>query len=90
MFAHIGYLAYDEETSRVFIPNEEVRTTFRRAPGVCSWSESMKPHQMSQQFIKAVLARDSATVARMVEETHQYMTKELFNAVALAMLAIGG
>ena len=48
LLAHIGYLAYDGETSRVFIPNDEVRTTFRGALDVCSRPESMKPYQRSQ------------------------------------------
>ncbi|MBQ8035675.1 MAG: AAA family ATPase, partial [Proteobacteria bacterium] len=29
LLVHIGYLAYDEEASQVFIPNEEVRMAFR-------------------------------------------------------------
>ena len=77
LLAHIGYLAYDEETSQVFIPNEEVRLAFRGALEMCSWPEAIKPYQRSQKFIKAIHAEDSATVARMVEETHQYMTSVL-------------
>ena len=77
LLAHIGYLGYDEETSQVFIPNEEVRLAFRGALEMCSWPESIKPYQRSQKFIKAIHAEDSATVARMVEETHQYMTSVL-------------
>ena len=77
LLAHIGYLAYDEETSQVFIPNEEVRMAFRGALKMCSWPESIKPYQRSQKFIEAILCEDSATVARMVEETHQYMTSVL-------------
>ena len=77
LLAHIGYLAYDEETSQVFIPNEEVRMAFRGALEVCSWPEAIKPYQRSQKFIEAIHAGDSATVARMVEETHQYMASVL-------------
>ena len=77
LLAHIGYLAYDATTSQVFIPNEEVRMAFRGALKMCSWPESIKPYQRSQKFIEAILGEDSATVARMVEETHQYMTSVL-------------
>ena len=77
LLAHIGYLAYDEETSQVFIPNEEVRMAFRGALKMCSWPEAIKPYQRSQKFIEAIHDGDSATVARMVEETHQYMTSVL-------------
>ena len=31
LLVHLGYLAYDEETSEVFIPNEEVRGEFIRS-----------------------------------------------------------
>ena len=77
LLAHIGYLAYDATTSQVFIPNEEVRLAFRGALEMCSWPEAIKPYQRSQKFIEAIHAEDSATVARMVEETHQYMTSVL-------------
>ena len=77
LLSHIGYLAYDEEKSQVFIPNEEVRMAFRGALKMCSWPEAIKPYQRSQKFIEAIHAQDSATVARMVEETHQYMTSVL-------------
>ena len=77
LLAHIGYLSYDATTSQVFIPNEEVRMAFRGALKMCSWPEAIKPYQRSQKFIEAIHAQDSATVARMVEETHQYMTSVL-------------
>lgn len=77
LLVHIGYLAYDEETSQVFIPNEEVRMAFRGALKTCDWPEAIRPYQRSQKFIEAILAEDSTTVARMVEETHQYMTSVL-------------
>ena len=77
LLAHIGYLSYDATTSQVFIPNEEVRMAFRGALKMCSWPEAIKPYQRSQKFIEAILAQDTATVARMVEETHQYMTSVL-------------
>ena len=77
LLVHIGYLAYDAMASQVFIPNEEVRMAFRSALKKCSWPEAIKPYQRSKKFIDAIHAQDSATVARMVEETHQYMTSIL-------------
>ena len=77
LLVHIGYLAYDAMASQVFIPNEEVRMAFRSALKKCSWPEAIKPYQRSKKFIDAIHAEDSATVARMVEETHQYMTSVL-------------
>ena len=77
LLVHIGYLAYDAMASQVFIPNEEVRMAFRSALKKCSWPEAIKPYQRSKKFIDAIHAQDSATVARMAEETHQYMTSIL-------------
>ncbi len=77
LLTHIGYLAYDASTSQVFIPNEEVRMAFRAALKKCSWPDAIKPFQRSQRFIEAICAEDNTTVARMVEETHQYMTSVL-------------
>ena len=77
LLVHIGYLGYDALASQVFIPNEEVRLAFRSALEECSWPDAIKPYQRSQKFIEAIHAGDSATVARMVEETHQYMTSVL-------------
>ncbi len=77
LLAHIGYLAYDEEASQVFIPNEEVRMAFRNALEECSWPDAIKPYQRSRKFIQSILAEENNTVARMVEETHQNMTSVL-------------
>ena len=77
LLTHIGYLAYDEEVSQVFIPNEEVRMAFRNALEECSWPDAIKPYQRSRRFIQSILADDNDTVARMVEETHQNMTSVL-------------
>ena len=77
LLTHIGYLAYDEEASQVFIPNEEVRMAFRNALEECSWPDAIKPYQRSRKFIQSILAEDKDTVARMVEETHQNMTSVL-------------
>ncbi len=77
LLTHIGYLAIDEEVSQVFIPNEEVRMAFRAALKQCSWPDAIKPYLRSRKFIESILAEDNATVARMVEETHQNMTSIL-------------
>ena len=77
LLTHIGYLAYDEEVSQVFIPNEEVRMAFRNALEECSWPDAIKPYQRSCKFIQSILAEDHNTVARMVEETHQNMKSVL-------------
>ena len=50
---------------------------FRAALQKCSWPDAIKPYQRSRRFIEAICAEDNTTVARMVEETHQYMTSVL-------------
>ena len=77
LLIHLGYLGYDAETSEVFIPNEEVRGAFRTAIKQCSWPEAIRPYQRSRKFIDAIYAEDAATVAQLVEQTHQSMTSVL-------------
>ncbi len=52
LLVHLGYLAYDEQTHSVFIPNEEVRIEFLRAIRNGSRPELVKAIQASDQFKK--------------------------------------
>ena len=42
LLIHMGYLAYDNKTSEVFIPNEEVKSVFLRAVKNDGWEEVVK------------------------------------------------
>lgn len=42
LLVHLGYMAYNEDTQKVFIPNEEIRGEFLRAVRKSGWSEIAK------------------------------------------------
>lgn len=70
LLVHLGYLAYDERTSSVFVPNEEVRNEFIRALKNGNRPELIKAIQVSDRLLCATLRMDGDTVASMIEEAH--------------------
>lgn len=58
LLVHLGYLAYDEETESVFIPNEEVRGEFIRAVKTGNCPELVKAIQASDELMEATLRMD--------------------------------
>ncbi len=78
LLVHLGYLAYDEVTSSVFIPNEEVRNEFIRAIKNGNRPELIKAIQKSDELLDATIRMDEKTVARLIEEAHSANTSPLF------------
>ncbi len=78
LLVHLGYLAYNEETSEVFIPNEEVRGEFIRAIKNGKRPEMIKAIQHSERLLKATIQRDEEEVARLIEEVHSANTSPNF------------
>ncbi len=70
LLIHMGYLAYDNKTKEVFIPNEEVRSAFFRAVKNDGWDEVIKAVRTSETLLKATLAMDEKAVAQMIQEVH--------------------
>ena len=70
LLIHMGYLAYDNKTKEVFIPNEEVRSVYLRAIKNDGWNEVMKAINASEALLKATLAMDERAVAQMIQEVH--------------------
>lgn len=86
LLIHMGYLAYDNKTKEVFIPNEEVRSVFLRAVKNDGWDEVMKAISASEELLKATLAMDERTVARMIQEVHMQNSSSLIynNEISLS------
>ena len=78
LLVHLGYLAYDEERSEVFIPNEEVRGEFIRAIKNGKRPEMIKAIQHSERLLKATMERNEEEVARLIEEVHSANTSPNF------------
>ena len=62
LLIHMGYLAYNNETKEVFIPNEEVRSVFLRAIKNDGWDEVIKAINASEALLRATLAMDERAV----------------------------
>ncbi|MDO4338310.1 MAG: AAA family ATPase [Eubacteriales bacterium] len=70
LLVHLGYLAYDSDRKEVFIPNEEVRGEFIRAVKEGGRPELAKAVKISDDLLKATLAKDEMAVAKMIEAAH--------------------
>ncbi len=83
LLIHMGYLAYDNKDKEVFIPNEEVRSSFLRAIKNDGWDEVIKAVNASETLLKATLAMDERIVAQMIQEVHETI---LHHAACLSIL----
>ena len=86
LLIHMGYLAYDNKTKEVFIPNEEVRSVYLRAIKNDGWNEVMKAINASEALLKATLAMDERAVAQMIQEVHMQNSSSIIynNEISLS------
>ncbi|MCI8635911.1 MAG: AAA family ATPase [Eubacterium sp.] len=86
LLIHMGYMAYDSKTKKVFIPNDEVRSVFLRAIRNDGWEEVIKAVSASDALLKATLAMDEKAVAQMIQEVHMQSTSSLIynNEISLS------
>ncbi|MCD8069699.1 MAG: ATP-binding protein [Lachnospiraceae bacterium] len=77
LLIHLGYLAYDEEESEVYIPNLEVADAFRLAVKETDWKAVNKALARSGQLLKATINGDSDAVAAALEDIHSAETSVL-------------
>lgn len=71
LLIHLGYLAYDAEAKKTFIPNEEVRQEFVRAVTAGRHTEIAKLIGNSDNLLKQTLHMNEEAVAEAVEEAHK-------------------
>lgn len=67
---HLGYLAYDTNTERAFVPNEEIRQELIRATKRKTWNEFLDFQRESSMLLDATLDMDAETVAAQIEKIH--------------------
>lgn len=77
LLVHLGYLAYDEVTKEVYIPNLEVRTEFAVAVEGAGWSEVTKAIKESKELLEATIRMDEDTVAKAIDSVHLNATSIL-------------
>ena len=70
LLIHLGYLAYDEATEKVRIPNEEIRKEFAGTIRETRRDETIRRVRESDQLILDVIHRDEAAVAAQIEKIH--------------------
>lgn len=78
LLVHLGYLAYDEDRSVVFIPNEEVRGEFIRAIRNGDRPELVKAIVASDELMEATLQMNGKRVAELIENVHSANTSPEF------------
>ena len=77
LLIHMGYMAYDSKTKKVFIPNDEVRSAFLRAIKNDGWKDVIRAINASETLLKATLAMDEQAVAQMIQEVHMKSSSNL-------------
>ncbi len=78
LLIHLGYLTYDFDTKRCWIPNSEVQEEFIRSiKNDKGWSKIMSAIKESDELLQAVLDGNAAAVAAGVERCHEDNTSIL-------------
>lgn len=78
LLIHLGYLAYDEETGKVHIPNEEIRLEFAKAVREVRHDETIRRVCESDQLIRDTIHGNAEAVAAQIQKIHAEETAILF------------
>lgn len=70
LLVHLGYLAFDETTEEVFIPNQEVAQEFIRSIKVGGWNGLIEALNRSEELLESTWALDGEAVAKEVAAIH--------------------
>ena len=74
---HLGYLAYDDDTKRCYVPNKEVSDELLNAVEDTSWSRLIDAITASQDLLDATIACNEQAVARAIDLAHDENTSIL-------------
>lgn len=78
LLVHLGYLAYEEEEQKVYIPNLEIAGEFRNAiAGDKGWGYVSAALTASDRLLQATLEMDGEAVARGIDIAHMKNTSIL-------------
>ncbi|MBQ7371117.1 MAG: AAA family ATPase [Blautia sp.] len=78
LLTHLGYLAYDEDTQKVHIPNEEIRLEFAKAIRQVRQADTLQRVRESDQLIFDTVQMKEDAVAAQIEKIHIEETTPLF------------
>lgn len=71
LLIHLGYLAYDQRQSEVYIPNREVSDAFQAAVKGGKWQPVEQAIKQSDRLLQATIDGDSSAVAETLELVHE-------------------
>ena len=77
LLVHLGYLTFDSETRKAWIPNSEVQQEFINSIEDGGWEQVMNAIRQSDRLLQTTLQEDETTVAQLVEQAHQENTSIL-------------
>ena len=77
LLVHLGYLAYEYESSSVLIPNAEIQGEFRNVIEGEHWKDVVTSLEKSEQLLQATWNQDAQTVAQILDEVHSENTSIL-------------
>ncbi len=70
LLIHLGYLGYDSEEKKAFIPNKEIIEEFETSMSVSGWAEVMRVLKASEKLLEDTLRGDEEAVARGLDLAH--------------------
>lgn len=79
LLIHLGYLAYDEKTQKVRIPNEEIRLEFAKTVRQVTRDDTIRRVRESEQLIEDTIHGEEEAVARQIEKIHEEETPLYYN-----------
>ena len=79
LLIHLGYLAFNNADSSVYVPNEEIEQEFMRAlRNSAKHQDLVKLIRKSEQVFEYTLGVDGEKVAQLIEEVHDSITTPEF------------
>lgn len=70
LLLHLGYLSFDEKTSKVFIPNQEIAREFMRSVKAGGWDGLVQALKRSEGLLQRTWELDREAVAQGVAAIH--------------------
>ena len=68
---HLGYVAFDEDSEEVYLPNRELRQIFERTLKATKWSNVIHAIEQSERLLRATIAGDEEEVAEQIDICHR-------------------
>ena len=70
LLVHLGYLGYDADEKKVYIPNNEVKDSFIDSISVSNWGVIQEVFQNANALLEATWKMESGKVAKYIQESH--------------------